>query len=236
MAFKIPPADAAVFKQASLLETGGMRAFTSYMFADISKKPRWDLVGVRIDLREELGFDSNTEYVPWVPLDWQFALAHASQMDSTIIGGMGTTDLDTRIYEADMGCYVTIRWLIEYDHAPVVLSKTPSGWARVRATVPYLEGTGPMVRVTFESGRILDCGPGHRLLTTQGYARIGDLLPGAKVVSPHNLDAIVRNDGAGDSRYSGTTVSFQENCLLYPHQYDAQPRLAKEACQAFPPL
>ena len=89
MAFEIPAADAAVFKQASLLETGGMRAFTSYMFADISKKPRWDLVGVRIDLREELGFDSATEYVPWVPLDWQFALAHATQMDSTIIGGMG---------------------------------------------------------------------------------------------------------------------------------------------------
>lgn len=91
MAFSIPPADAEVFRQASSLETGGMKAFTSYFLADLTKMPRWDLVGVRIDLREGKGFDAATEYVPWIPLDWQFVLAHASQMDATIIGGMGSS-------------------------------------------------------------------------------------------------------------------------------------------------
>lgn len=87
----IPPDDLKVFQQASTLEGGGMRAFTAYMFADTSKKPRWDLTGVRIDLRDEMNFNPEKEYVPWVPLDWQFALAHASQEDATIIGGVGSS-------------------------------------------------------------------------------------------------------------------------------------------------
>lgn len=89
MPFSIPPADLQVFQAASSLETGGMRAFTTYMFADLTKKPRWDLVGVRIDLREKFNFDGAREYVPWTPLDWQFTLAHCTQRDSVIIGGMG---------------------------------------------------------------------------------------------------------------------------------------------------
>lgn len=87
MSYKLTEKDHEVMNRAQSLSTGGLAAFTSHYFSPINGVPREDLVGVPPD---EWNLDADTnEYVPWVPLPWQLAIAHDSRPDSTIIGGLG---------------------------------------------------------------------------------------------------------------------------------------------------
>jgi len=86
--YKVTETDHRVMSAASKLETGGMASFTSHYFAPIGGIPRWDMVGVAPDLWQ-LDLEGG-EYVPWVPLPWQLAVAHDNRLDATIIAGFGS--------------------------------------------------------------------------------------------------------------------------------------------------
>ncbi|NIV30498.1 MAG: hypothetical protein GWN58_13670 [Anaerolineae bacterium] len=65
-----------------------MAAFTTHYFAPVGGTPRWDLVETSPDTWD-LDFEA-IEYVPWVPLAWQLAVAHDNRLDVTIIAGFGS--------------------------------------------------------------------------------------------------------------------------------------------------
>jgi hypothetical protein len=86
--YQLTEHDHVVMEAASRLETGGMAAFTAHYFSPIGGIPRWDLVGTSPDTWG-LDFEQG-EYVPWVPLAWQLAVAHDNRLDATIIAGFGS--------------------------------------------------------------------------------------------------------------------------------------------------
>ena len=87
MAYLLTEVDREVMSRAQSLETGGMAAFTAHYFSPINGVPRPDLIGRPPD---EYDLDAGkNEYVPWIPLPWQLAVAHDSRLDVTIIGGFG---------------------------------------------------------------------------------------------------------------------------------------------------
>lgn len=84
--YKLTDTDREVMQAATKLETGGMAAFTGHYFAPIHGIPRPDLVGKSPD-----DWDLQPgEYVPWIPLPWQLAIAHDKRLDATIIAGFGS--------------------------------------------------------------------------------------------------------------------------------------------------
>ena len=86
MAYRLTQEDLQVMEAAARIETGGMSAFTSYYFAPIHGTPRWDLMATSPDT---WGL-AEGEFVPWVPLAWQMAVAHDKRLDATIIAGFGS--------------------------------------------------------------------------------------------------------------------------------------------------
>lgn len=88
MSYKLTEKDHEVMDRAQNLSTGGFAAFTAHYFSPINGIPRPDLIGVSPD--EWDIDDSEKEYVPWMPLGWQIAVAHDSRPDQTIIGGLGS--------------------------------------------------------------------------------------------------------------------------------------------------
>lgn len=126
-------------------------------------------------------------------LPYQKALHFNRTSTRTVIGGFGSLGVDSRIFDAATSEYVTIRSLIEADRAPIVLSKTPSGWQRVRASVPYFESREEMFRVRMASGREVCVSATHRFLGTSGYVHTRDLRPGDPLVVPDKLPASVRD-------------------------------------------
>ena len=86
MAYRLTPEDLQVMEAAARIGTGGMSAFTSYYFAPIHGTPRWDLVATSPDTWDL----AEGEFVPWVPLAWQMAVAHDKWLDATSIAGFGS--------------------------------------------------------------------------------------------------------------------------------------------------
>jgi hypothetical protein len=86
--YQLTETDYRVMEAASKLETGGMAAFTAHYFSPIGGTPRPGLVGMSPD-DWDLNFEAN-EYVPWLPLAWQLAVAHDNRLDATIIAGFGS--------------------------------------------------------------------------------------------------------------------------------------------------
>ncbi len=84
--YQLTGIDHQVMEAASRIETGGMTAFTSHYFAPIHGTPRGDLVSTSPDTWDL----AEGEYVPWVPLPWQFTVAHDQRLDATIIAGFGS--------------------------------------------------------------------------------------------------------------------------------------------------
>jgi len=97
--------DYEVMTAASKLESGGFPVFTAHYFSPIDGNPRWDLVWKNPDLvagitspewdnrinPDNWDLDPDRgDFVPWVPLSWQAAVAHDSRMDTTIIAAVGT--------------------------------------------------------------------------------------------------------------------------------------------------
>lgn len=126
-------------------------------------------------------------------LPWQRDLHNDRHPFRTIAGGFGTLHHSTQIYEANLKRYVSIRWLIERQFAPTVLSKGPDGYRKVKASVPYFEGRTRMYRVRFHSGRELLLGGGHRLLTEKGWRRTDDLISGDRVCAVRNFPSTDQN-------------------------------------------
>lgn len=217
--------DIQILEASTQLSTGGMAAFTAHFFSPMYGKPRWDLIDKPIDERD---FDLGTEYVPWIPLPWQLAIAHDERLDVTVIGGFGAQPVTSRVFDAELGGYVTIAQLIEERRAPLVLSKSVTGWVLARASEPYYEGKGPMYRITTESGRVIDASPLHRLLTTRGYVRISDLRPGDQLVAPDSLPASVCSAASYAPIGSGSPSSCQGDYSLDLHQYDVPPHHESE--------
>ena len=150
-------------------------------------------------------------------LDWQKELHNDRHPFRTIAGGFGTSDLDTRVFDAEMGEYVTFRSLIEENRAPVVLSKTDTGWAKTKASVPYYEGTDDMYRVTMQSGRSMCVAPMHRFLTQEGFVHMRDLSVGDQLIVPDKLPAKWHDDAAYVPSDSQTTEDFQSDYPEYHH-------------------
>lgn len=171
----------------------------------------------------------------WLFQPWQLLAHHTPIPDITIIGGMGSLDIDARVYEADLQEYVTFRWMIQNHHSPTVLSKTPEGWAKVKASAPYYEGRETLYRVRTEAGKSIDVTAGHRFLTSRGYVHTRDLIPGDRIVSPDTLPAKLHDAIADVQHRSQIMQDYQDGCSGHCRQCDEQPRVVQEADQSSAP-
>lgn len=151
---------------------------------------------------------------------WQIEAYRASQRIKIILGGYGTADIDTRIYEADMRQYVSLRWCIQNNHAPTVLSKTRDGWSKVKASLPYWEGMDEMYRLVTNSGKVMYLGAGHRIMTARGYVHVRDLVPQDKLVAPNRLPSTVHDESACVQPDSGISADSQSDYQSHPRLYD----------------
>jgi len=102
--YRLTDEDREVMRAAARLETGGMASFTAHYFSPIHGHPRWDLVWennatpsifeAEWDDRvnpDDWDIDAERgDYVPWVPLSWQAAIAHDDRLDVTVIAAIGT--------------------------------------------------------------------------------------------------------------------------------------------------
>lgn len=79
--------DKRALRESASLETGGFARFTTHFFSPVQGTPRWDLVGKPPDEWDPPL--TGDQYVPWVPLPWQIAVAHEARLDGTIVGGFG---------------------------------------------------------------------------------------------------------------------------------------------------
>jgi hypothetical protein len=80
--------DIEILRRSARLETGGFGTFTSHFFSPVTGNPRTEYVGTSPDTWQ-LDFERG-DYVPWLPLPWQYLLAHDYRKDATIIGGFGS--------------------------------------------------------------------------------------------------------------------------------------------------
>lgn len=174
---------------------------------------------------------------PYVPNQTQSKFHASSSQHKVFIGGLGTTDLNTLIYEADLQRYVSIKWLIENKHRPSVLSYTTNGWVKMKASMPYFEGLGPMYRVHLKSGKFIFVGDHHRFLTERGFVRTCDLRLSDRIFC---ADASVSKDEHGAScgqLESGTAEGSTGDCWMDLDLCDERPLDLKEVClKLFPSL
>lgn len=168
---------------------------------------------------------------------WQVDMCMAAQTFIVVVAGIGCSDVDSRIYDAELRRYVTFRWLIENKRCPVVLSRTSNGWKKVKASEPYFKGTGEMVRVTLSDGNICDVSLAHRFLTTnRGYVYTRDLRVGDALIAPRNLPSTSRNDSEDVLDCSQIEPSSHGDYLSHLHSRDGQSLPQSKSVQVFAPL
>lgn len=169
------------------------------------------------------------------PNVWQERYHKSMIRHTCLVGGFGTTDLNSRIFDCELGGYISIRDLIKYKRRPVVLSQTKYGWTKVKASMPYLEGFGPMYKVKTSSGKTIYVGDQHRFLTNQGFQRTCDLSVGSLLCVPTNLLSKSHDDVLCGLFEIEKASDCQDDCFLDLDLCDEQPLSLKEAVQSFAP-
>lgn len=169
------------------------------------------------------------------PIAWQEKM-HSSHWEyAWLLGAKGTTDIDARIYDAELQAYVTVRWLLENRRRPCVLSWTRAGWRKVWASAPYFEGIGPMYRVRLACGREICVSSHHRFLTQRGFVRTHDLTLKDAVFCPQNLPAKLQSDVACALSGSGRALDLTDDYWKGLGQYDGRLLTELEVAQEFFP-
>lgn len=151
------------------------------------------------------------------------------------VGALGTMHINTLIYEADLCRHLPVSWFLKNKKRPSVLSWTPNGWVKIKASMPYFEGVGEMLEVCFESGKKIRVGSAHRFLTQRGFLQARDLLLSDYVVSPRGLFPKFLRDEACALSEKQKALDLKDDCWLDSDLYGEQPLLTQEACQAFWP-
>jgi len=156
---------------------------------------------------------------------WQLDACIANQTLHVIVGGVGCSDIDSRIYDAELRRYITFRELIITNREPVVLSKTNTGWRKIKASIPYYKGTDEMVRVHLSDGNVSDVSLAHRFLTPSGdYVYTRDLRVGDTLVAPRNLPSTSSDEIEDVLHCSEKASNFQDCCSSHYCRCDVPPR------------
>lgn len=171
----------------------------------------------------EVGFQFDENIEP----PWQLEAVLASQKTMVISGGAGCFDIDTKIYDAELKKYISARELIENNRRPVVLSKSATGWNKIKASEIYRKSTEAMFEITLSSGKSIVVTADHIFLTNQGYLHTRDLLPGVSLVAPDMPSSIAGNDALDALSDLEKEQDCQSNYSLDCHQCD-EPLLQKE--------
>lgn len=171
--------------------------------------------------------------IKYKPLPHQSQFHNSTTTKTLLIGGLGTLSFNSLIFDADLNEYISIKKLIQIKRRPTVLSWTPSGWIKVKASMPYFEGVGEMYRVKFLSGKEIHVGDNHRFLTSQGFQRTCDLARLSTVLSPRELYGKVPRDEACGPSESEKQQDLKDDCWLDLDLCDEQPLDLKAFCQRF---
>jgi hypothetical protein len=163
---------------------------------------------------------------------WQETMCMATQSFIVAICGISCADIDSHLYDVELGRYVSFRWLLDNKRAPVVLARGISGWAMVQATLPFYKGKARAKRLSFSNGNTITVSLDHRFMTaSQGFVRTRDLRLGDVLIAPHILPAFAPSATVDVRDLSGKSSGFQGDYSFHPHQYDVQPRPDEEVGQ-----
>jgi len=135
---------------------------------------------------------------------------------------------DALVYNADTGDRVPIKTIAEGDLRFNVLGL--SNWKFKPSTIMdvWSVGAKPILRIETESGRILRCSAGHRLLTPTGWARADHMVVGQDLANPRALPSgsqggmdpedaellgWIIGDGSCQSGCADLTVCTEDECV-----------------------